>query len=120
MDNIIVIFVVSMITEAVWESLKMTWQNGKVNIDRIGALIIGLVVAIGTRVDILDLVGVSVDIPYLGMILTGILMSRGSNFIHDLLVKVSNPKVTVKEISNEISDELKLNDKKEEERKTEL
>ncbi|WP_099346035.1 hypothetical protein [Clostridium tertium] len=88
MEKLLVIVVVALIAESVWETLKMTWQEGKVSIDRIGALVVALVLSIGVRLDILSLLGINTTIPLLGVILTGILISRGSNFIHDLLVKI--------------------------------
>ena len=81
---------IAFIVEAVWETLKMIWEDGKLNIDRIGAIIIGLLLALGTRLDLLELVGIPVYIPYLGTILTGLLISRGANFAHDLLDTVSS------------------------------
>lgn len=86
--SIITLLVLAIIVESVWETLKMTWQDGKVSIDRIGALVVALVVAIATKFDILALVKVNSSIPLLGVILTGILLSRGSNFIHDLITKL--------------------------------
>lgn len=88
MENLLIIVMVALIAESVWETLKMTWQEGKVSIDRIGALVVALVLSIGVRLDILSLLGINTTIPLLGVILTGILISRGSNFIHDLLVKI--------------------------------
>ncbi|MBS4959161.1 MULTISPECIES: hypothetical protein [Clostridium] len=88
MEKLLVIVVVALIAESVWETLKMTWQEGKVSIDRIGALVVALLLAIGTRLDLLSLLDIKTSIPYLGVVLTGILISRGSNFIHDLLVKI--------------------------------
>ncbi len=32
--------VLSIISEALWEGTKMFWQDGKLNIDRVGALIL--------------------------------------------------------------------------------
>lgn len=86
--SIITLLVLAIIVESVWETLKMTWQDGKVSIDRIGALVVALVVAIATNFDMLALVKVDSSIPFLGVILTGILLSRGSNFIHDLITKL--------------------------------
>lgn len=86
--SIITLLVLAIIVESVWETLKMTWQDGKVSIDRIGALVVALVVAIATNFDMLALVKVDSSIPFLGIILTGILLSRGSNFIHDLITKL--------------------------------
>ncbi|WP_411168611.1 hypothetical protein ACH36K_16070 [Clostridium sp. MB05] len=88
MENLIILILISLLAESVWETLKMVWQNGKLSIDRIGALAIALLIAIGTRLDLLSLLGIETSIPYLGVVLTGILISRGSNFIHDLLAKV--------------------------------
>ena len=88
MESLLVIIMVALIAESVWETLKMTWQEGKVSVDRIGALVVALILCVGVRLDILALLDINVTIPFLGVILTGILISRGSNFIHDLLVKI--------------------------------
>lgn len=93
MENLLIIILVAIIAESVWETLKMVWQNGKVSVDKIGALVVALLLAIGTKLDVLSLLNIETSIPYLGIILTGILLSRGSNFIHDLLIKVSSIKV---------------------------
>lgn len=92
MQNLFLVIVVSILAESIWETLKMTWQNGKVSIDRIGALAVSLVLAVTTKLDLLALLGLETTIPYMGVILTGIIISRGSNFAHDLLVKVNNAK----------------------------
>lgn len=92
MQNLFLIIIVSILAESIWETLKMTWQNGKVSIDRIGALVVSLVLTLGTKMDLLDLLGLKTTIPYMGSILTGIIISRGSNFVHDLLTKVNNKK----------------------------
>lgn len=56
-----------------------------INIDRLGAIIVGILVAVAGRMDIFQLLGMPLGINYLGYILTGLLISRGSNFLHDLL-----------------------------------
>lgn len=88
MDSLLIVIIIALIAESVWETLKMTWQQGKVSVDRIGALIVSLVICIGVKLDILGLLGINSNIPLLGVFLTGILISRGSNFIHDLLIKI--------------------------------
>lgn len=89
MQNLFIIIIVSIIAESTWETLKMVWQNGKVSIDRIGALIVSILITVGTKMDLLSLLGIESNIPFMGIILTGILISRGSNFIHDLLEKLN-------------------------------
>lgn len=93
MDNLFLIIIISLLAESVWETLKMTWQDGKVCIDRIGALIISILICVGTNVDILRLLDIQENIPYLGIVMTAILISRGSNFIHDLLFKIEGEKI---------------------------
>jgi hypothetical protein len=88
MENLIILIFVSLLAESVWETLKMVWQNGKLSIDKIGALCIALIITFSTKLDLLELLSIKSNIPYLGILLTGILISRGSNFIHDLLVKI--------------------------------
>jgi hypothetical protein len=80
-----------MLVESVWESCKLIWQSGKLNIDKIGTIVIGVLIAVGVRVDLFTFIGISMDVPYLGFILTGILISRGSNYVHDLLGKIEKP-----------------------------
>ncbi|MGG7213017.1 hypothetical protein ACQPUY_05290 [Clostridium nigeriense] len=92
MEKLFIIFILALISESVWETLKMTWQQGKVSMDRIGALIVSLVICIDVRVDILSLLEINTTIPFLGVILTAILISRGSNFMHDLIVKLGQAK----------------------------
>lgn len=84
------LLVLAMISEALWETLKMTWQNGKISIDRIGAMLTGVLLSVATGMDIMQLVEIPMFVPYLGTILTGLLISRGANFIHDLLSSAGN------------------------------
>lgn len=100
--NLIGLLILALIGESIWETLKMTWQNGKVSVDRVGALIIGLLLAFGSGLDLLSLVGVPLVIPYLGVFLTGLLISRGANFIHDLISSVNNLKENTKIITGTV------------------
>ena len=92
MEKIFIIFVLALISESVWETLKMVWQQGRISIDRIGAMVVSLVICIDVEIDILSLLGINTSWPFVGIILTAILISRGSNFIHDLIVKLGQPK----------------------------
>ncbi|MGI6436160.1 MAG: hypothetical protein ACOX0F_12570 [Syntrophomonadaceae bacterium] len=85
MQAIGIIFVAALLAEAVWETGKMVWQQGKVSVDRIGALVVGIVFAVGAGLDLFALLGISFIYPIIGQVLTGILLSRGANFVHDLL-----------------------------------
>lgn len=87
--DIITIVIVALVAEAIWETLKMTWQKGKISKDRIGAMAISILISFGTGIDLFEIVGIPLMIPYIGIVFTGLLASRGANFIHDLYNKIS-------------------------------
>lgn len=71
--------------EALWETAKMFWQEGKANTDRIGAGILGIFLCVAADIDFFTIVGIPLYVPYAGMVLSGLLVSRGANFVHDIL-----------------------------------
>lgn len=84
------IIILACIGEALWETLKLTWQKGKVSEDRIGAIVVGVIIALSTGVDIMHALSIPMRVPYLGTIFTGLLISRGANFTHDLISTLNN------------------------------
>ena len=90
--DLLKLIVLAVLCEAIWETLKLLWEDGKASVDRIGAIAVGLVLTITTRMDILALVGLPSITPLVGMILGGIIISRGANFVHDLIKKVQPDK----------------------------
>lgn len=84
--------IVAILIEAVWENIKMVWQNGKFSIDKIGSLVISILICILAKIDIFPIVNLSIMVPVIGSILTGIIVSRGANFVHDLFNKISGNK----------------------------
>lgn len=86
------LIIVAILVEAIWENLKMLWENGKISINRCGSLILAIVICVLASIDIFPIVGIAIKIPYIGAILTGIIVSRGANFVNDLFNKLSNKK----------------------------
>lgn len=86
------IIIIAILIEAIWENLKMIWQNGKINIDKIGALVISIIVCLLVNANVFSLVGLTICIQYIANIFTGIIVSRGANVVHDLFSKLSNIK----------------------------
>ena len=84
--------IVAILIEAIWENIKMIWQNGKFSVDKIGSLVISILICILTKIDIFPIVNLSIMVPVIGSILTGIIVSRGANFVHDLFNKISGDK----------------------------
>lgn len=97
MQIIMQVVIMAILVEAFWETLKMVWQSGKIEFNRIGALVVGMVVAFTLGVDIFVAIGLNPMIGGVGIVGTGILISRGSNFIHDLFKKVEEPTYSFEE-----------------------
>lgn len=84
------LIILALLSEAIWENLKMIWEDGKFNVNRLGALILSIIIAVGTKTDLFELLKLNIFIPVLGSIFTGILISRGANVVHDLLKKIQS------------------------------
>ncbi len=82
----------AILIEAIWENLKIIWQDGKVNLNQIGVLVLSIIISLLTGIDIFSTFGIIMQIPYASSILTGIIASRGANFIHDLMKKINSIK----------------------------
>lgn len=94
MEVFLIVILVAAIIEAVWETLKkllaplVRWLDDRgFPADQLGALLVALLICLGlgSRVDLFVMLGIPLEVAYLGIILTAVLLSRGSNFIHDLL-----------------------------------
>ncbi|MFR1178855.1 MAG: hypothetical protein ACLSDH_02165 [Bacilli bacterium] len=54
------------------------------------SIALGIVIAVAYKLDLPAYFNLKSDMPYIGYILTGILLSRGSNYFFDLLEHVVN------------------------------
>lgn len=50
----------------------------------------GMIVAIAYKLDLPEYFDIKSSIPFVGQIITGILISRGSNYVYDLIGKFTN------------------------------
>ena len=82
------LIIVAILIEAIWENLKMIWKDRKVNLNTIGVLVLSIVVCLLAKIDIFPIVGLSLSVPFVGSALTGIIVSRGANFVNDLFEKL--------------------------------
>ena len=82
------IVIVAILVEAIWENCKMIWQKGKFSISMIGSLVVSILVSVLTSADIFPMVGLNIAVPFVGSVLTGIVVSRGANFVSELFTKL--------------------------------
>jgi hypothetical protein len=75
----------AIIVEGIIAYVKTFFVNGKFQWQMITSLVLGIVVALAYSLDLLVLCGLESNIPLIGQVLTGILLSRGANYIADLI-----------------------------------
>ena len=82
------LIIIAILVEAIWEHCKMVWKEGKFSVNMVGSLLISMLVCLLTEADIFPIVGLNITVPFVGSILTGIVVSRGANFVNDLFSKL--------------------------------
>lgn len=87
------LIIVAILIEAIWENLKMIWEDGKISVNKCGSLILSVVICLLANIDIFPIVGIAISIPFVGAGLTGIIVARGANFVNDLFTKLNNKEV---------------------------
>ena len=55
---------------------------------KLGAIVVGIGVALLTNTNIFELLGIPIAYDVIGVVLTGVLLGRGSNYIHDLMSRL--------------------------------
>lgn len=88
MEKFFGLVILSIIIEGVVTYVR-TWIVDKhVQWQQIMTCVLGLIIAVAYKLDLVALFGYESSLPYLGNVLTGILLSRGSNYIFDLIKKL--------------------------------
>ncbi len=84
--NLTQLTLVAFLVESLIQTFKPLYDKEKGwNKSTLLALGVGILVSVATGFDLFELLGIEVQFPYVGSVLTGILASRGSNFLHDIL-----------------------------------
>ena len=85
-----------LIIEGIISYFKEFFVDGVFQWQVMVAIVIGIFVAAVYNIDIFEIVGLKANIPYVGNVLSGILISRGSNYIFDVIKKIKLGKETGK------------------------
>lgn len=82
------LIIISILVEAIWENLRMIWDKNKLNINMLGSLLLSMIICTLAQINIFEIVGINLIVPVIGSLLTGIIVSRGANFVNDLFKKL--------------------------------
>ncbi len=79
------ILVMAVLIEAIVTYIKTFVVDKEIKWQLIAAVVLSVIVCLLYSLDIPALVGIVTPVPYVGNVLTGILVSRGSNYIYELI-----------------------------------
>ena len=87
-QNVSKMIMITVLVEGIITYFNEFFVSGNAPWQMIVSLVLGIVVAIAYKFDLPRYLNMESNIPYVGCILTGILISRGSNYIYDLISKL--------------------------------
>ena len=95
--NVAIIIAVAILIEGLVEygkNIADMFYGGdkKTAVTQIVTIVVGVALAFAFNADMFIPLGLTVN-HYIGMVLTGIVMSRGSNYVSDLITKISQKSV---------------------------
>lgn len=79
-----IIFILALTVEALIEYGKLIFQK-TINWKQIAAVVVAVLLSIAAKTDLYSVLGVTFIVPFLGTVLTGILFSRGANYLSDFI-----------------------------------
>ena len=97
----------AILIEGMIEYVKLSFQK-KMCIEIVVAMVIGIAISLLYHLDLLATVGISTDIPYVSNVLTGIILSRGSNYVWDLIGHLTEIEKTAKELTEEQKENMEI------------
>ena len=87
--EITAILIMSVLVEALITYVKTWVVNKEFKWPMLVSAVLSIIICIAYGIDIPAAVGLGSNIPFIGMIITGVLISRGSNYINDLLKRLA-------------------------------
>lgn len=87
------LIMLSIIIEGIVSYVKEWFVDNHFQWQQLVTVILGIIIAVCYDVDLLAMFGATSQVPYIGCVLTGILLSRGSNYIFDLIKKLQDQSI---------------------------
>lgn len=97
MKGILLVIVMAVLVEALIEYAKtitkmFTDRDFKTAVTQFIAIVIAVLLCMMTGADLFAFVGIVFTVPWMGVVLTGILCSRGANYVSDFIKKLQTMK----------------------------
>ena len=89
MMELLAVVVVAILIESAVETFNTLFKNnGKLSYKKIGAIILSIAVCVSAKLDLFSILGITMVVPYVGEIVTGLVVSRGSGVVNSLIEKL--------------------------------
>lgn len=88
MKGFVLVLVMAIVVEALIEYAKIIGKafldgGWKIAVTQLTAIALGVLLCLSTGGDLFAVVDITFDWPWLGIVLTGVLISRGANYVSD-------------------------------------
>ena len=91
LDALTTIFVLALMVEFSTEIIKGVFGARK-GMGKALAILMGMILCVSTRTGLLQTFGLDILYPMMDYLLTGLIISRGSNIVHDLFSRIREGK----------------------------
>ena len=89
MMELLAVVVVAILIESAVETFNTLFKNnGKLSYKKIGAIILSIAVCVCAKLDLFSILGITMVVPYVGEIVTVLVVSRGSGVVNSLIEKL--------------------------------
>lgn len=99
----------AIVLEGIVEYVKLA-VNKNMCVEIIATIVAGVGAALAFNLDMFALAGIPAQMPYVGSVLTGILIARGSNYIFDLIGRLTESKTKLAASLAQADDETSVDD----------
>lgn len=90
MEQFFAFFALAIAVEGTISHVSAIFEEGKLNIKVVASLVLGIGIAVAYGVDVIAILGLQSAIPYLGQVITGIALGRGSNVAYEFIAKLTS------------------------------
>lgn len=86
------IIISAILVESVTNALKPIWDESRrtLSVSGMVSLTVGMIIALAANLNLFEAFGLEMGWPVLPQLFTGIIISRGANYVYDLLAQVQS------------------------------
>lgn len=88
MEQFAKILMMSFVTVSIYDIIKSFYKDNKIDVNSIVTAVLGIILAVASGLDAFALVGIDFKFAIIGQVLTGLVISKGSNYVYDFITKI--------------------------------